>query len=360
MKRILWLSAFALTTLSVPAMAQHSLEATCDRAEIQLLDAREACLAAVQAALSAQPTLGILIAGGNPTIGGAGAAGFRLGLIPRVSAGVRLNVVPVRLPGILAEQVTGQVGAITRRYGAPAPALTGDVAVSLSPGMNVAPGIGGIGALSLLGSATFIPFQLLGAGGFERSDLAFGLGARVHLLRESFVAPGVSASLMRKQMNQVAFGNVCPHPHASVQVPGTSPPQQVSACPAPGDAGEFAVDLVDWSTRLVASKSLFGFGAAVGLGHDRYRSDLDFGFRAREPIPGTQTTPIFRVADERLNTSRWTVFGNLAFSLLVASIGVEAGWQQGTPPISGFRNIGSDFDPRGGTWYGSLGTRLAL
>lgn len=359
MKHSLPLLLLASVLWCVPATAQHTLEASCERPEVIALDAVESCLAAVQAVVSAQPTLGILIAGGNPTIGGAGPAGFRLGIVPRVSAGIRLNVVPVRLPDILAEQIPGQVGDLTRRFGAPAPALTGDVAIAVTPGMSIAPGLGGIGALSVLGSATYLPFHLLASEGFDRSDLAYGIGARVHLLSESFVAPGVSLSIMRKRMNEVSFGDVCPETPVTVPVPGSSPPQQVSACAGDGDAGEFRVDLVDWSGRLVASKSLFGLGAAVGIGHDRYSSDVGIGYRSPEPIPGTPTTPIFRTADG-LSSSRYTVFGNLAFSLLVAAVGVEAGWQQGTAPISGFRDIGSDFDPRNGTWYGSVGVRLSL
>jgi hypothetical protein len=360
MKRFLVVAALILGLYAAPAAGQTPLEQTCDRAEVQALGATDACVATVQAVVSAQPTLGILLAGGNPTLGGAGAGGFRLGIIPRVSAGVRMNVVPMRLPDILAEQIPGQVGNLTQRFGAPVPAFSGDVSISLLPGMSIAPGLGGIGAVSLLGSATYMPLHLLASRGFDRSDLGYGLGARLHLISESFIAPVVSVSLMRKRMSEVAFGDVCPQGTLLVTLPGSTPQQQVSACPGPGDAGEFAVDLVDWSGRLVAGKSLFGIGAAVGIGHDRYGSDISLGFRGRDVVPGTGAAPVFIVPDARLTSTRWTGFGNLAFSFLVAAAVVEAGWQQGTPPITGFRNIGSDFDPRGGAWYGSVGARLSL
>jgi hypothetical protein len=356
--------ALVLAALAAPAggAAQESLEAVCAQVPVGALGAHEACVAAGQAATSAQPVLGALIGGGNPTLGTAGAPGFRLGIIPRVTVGARANFVPVRLPDVLAQQVPGQLGALTRRFGVLAPALMGDAAIGITEGFNVAPGLGGIGGLSLLGSASVLPFRTFGVDGFdrERADIAWGIGGRLHLLRESFVAPGVSLSLMRRSLGAVGFGDVCPQGVQPFPVPGTAPPQEITVCVGPGDVGEFRFDLTDLSTRLVASKTLLGLGGTVGLGHDRFRSTIDFGFRGREAVPGTNVTPAFRSTDHELSVSRWTVFGNLSYSLLVATLGLEAGWQQGTPPITGFRDIGSEFDPRGGAWYTSLGARLSL
>jgi hypothetical protein len=341
--------------------AQQGLEAHCDAPEVHHLGAYEACVAAAQAVVSAQPALGILIAGGNPTIGTAGPAGLRLGIVPRISAGARVNVVAVRLPDILAEQIPGQAGAITRRFGVPAPALGGDVSLTLTDGFDLAPGIGGLGAVSLLGGATYLPFSLLGVEGFEREHLAVGIGGRVHVLRESFVAPGVSLSVMHRWMGTVAFGDVCPAgavPISTTAVNGAQ--RETGTCPGPGNPGEFSFDLTGWSGRLVASKRFLGLGFTAGLGHDRFGSDLDFGFRGDDPLPGASAAPVVRVTDERLDSSRWSVLANLSYTLLVGTIGLEAGWQQGNPPIRGFRDLQGDFDPRGGTWFGSLGARISL
>ncbi|HUE96319.1 MAG TPA: hypothetical protein VMN39_06645 [Longimicrobiaceae bacterium] len=344
-----------LFLLAAPAAhGQSSLEAVCGRTEVRAVNAVDECLAAVQAALSAQPALGLVIAGGNPTLGTAGAAGLRLGVIPRTSAGIRLNLVGVRLPGILAEEIPGRIGEVTGRFGAPVPAILGDFSIALTEGLGVAPGLGGIGAISLLGSASYLPFRHLGIDGFDDApDVAWGIGARVHILQESFVVPGVSVSLMRRQLATLQFGDVC----VGIQ-PGEA--NGVGTCAGSGDPGEVRFNLVDWSARAVASKHLLGFGLTAGLGYDRYGSDLAFGFRAPEPVPGTSITPIFRVLDEALESSRWTVFGNASYTLIFGTIGVEAGWQQGTSPITGFRDIGSDFDPKSGIWFGSAGVRLSL
>ncbi|MEX0912266.1 MAG: hypothetical protein WD737_08780 [Gemmatimonadota bacterium] len=356
------LTALVLTLAgTAPTAAQDSgLAAHCDAPEVEAFAARDACIATAQAVISAQPLLGILIAGGNPTVGSAGESGFRLGLLPRVSAGVRLNVVPVRLPDILAEQIPGEAGDLARRLGIPAPAVVGDLAIGITDGFAAAPGLGGIGGISVLASVSYLPFQLFDADGFDEADLAYGLGARLHLLEESFFVPGISLSVMRRALPDLAFGDICPGGIEPVAVPGGDPDHETGACAGEGDAGEFSFDLTDWSGRLVASKHFLGFGATAGAGYDRYESDLGFGFRAPAAEPQTQLTPVFRVTDQSLAATRWTLFGNLSFSFVAATLAAEAGWQQGEPPISSFRELGGNFDPGSGAWYASLGARLSL
>jgi hypothetical protein len=286
----------------------------------------------------------------------AGGAGLRLGVVPRVSAGLRLNVAAIRLPDLLAEQIGGDAGSIATRYGAPAPAAAADISIGLFNGFSAGPGIGGIGGISVLGSATYLPFSLF-TDGFEKADLAYGLGARLHILSESFVAPGISLSLMRKELPRLSFGDVCPDGIQPVGGP-TIDDTEYGGCAGSGDVGEFAFDLTDWSARLVVSKHLLGLGATMGLGYDQYESDISFGFRGDQV--GTNLVPVFRVSDQRLESNQWAAFGNLSYTLLVATLGLEAGWQQGTAPISGFQDVQSDFDPRNGTWFASLGARLSL
>lgn len=344
-----------LLLASTPVAAQSSLGAACDRAEVQAVGAVDECFAAVQAAVAAQPALGLVIAGGNPTLGTAGGTGLTLGVVPRTSAGVRLNVVGVKLPDILADEIGGTIGDLTSRFGAPVPAVIGDVSLALTQGVSLAPGLGGIGAISALGSASYLPVRLLGIDGFEDSpDVAWGLGARFHLLEESFIAPGISVSVMRRQLATIQFGDVCE---------GIDPGEgasELATCAGDGDPGEARFNLADWSGRAVASKHFLGFGLTAGLGYDRYGSDLAFGFRAPQPAPAGDVTPIFRFRNQDLDSDRWTVFGNASYTLIFGTIGIEGGWQQGTAPITGFQDIGSDFDPESGTWFGSLGARLSL
>ena len=340
-----------------PAAAQEGLTAICDAPAVEATGARGACIATAQAVASSQPSLGIVIAGGNPTIGSSGATGLRLGVLPRFSAGLRLTAVGVEIPDLLEDQLPGELQRVSGRFGVPVPALSGDVSIGVFPGLSIAPGIGGIGGISVLGSASVLPFQLIDVEGFDSADMAWGLGARLHLVNESFILPGVALSLMRRQLPDVGFGNVC---RGEVQLEGSGGQgEQYGVCIGEGDVGEFDFDLSSWSTRLVASKRLLGIGATLGLGHDRYSSDISYGFRGESPEP-TTGAPIARVSNQELESERWTVFGNLSYTLLVATVGLEAGWQQGDAPISGFRELETDFNPRDGSWYGSLAVRVGL
>jgi hypothetical protein len=351
------LLAASVLTIAPDISAQQTLESYCANAAIESAGATESCLTAVQAVVSGQPRLGLVLAGGSPTFG-PGAPGIRLGVLPRASASVRLNVVQVRLPDLLQEQL-GQQQQWIRRYGAPVPALTGDLSLGLTDGFTVSPSVAGIGALSLLGSVSYIPFGLFDDD-FGNSEIGYGVGGRVHLLRESFLVPAIAASVMWRTLGEVRFGDVCRT--GDVPVPGepAGPGVQAFVCPTGGTVGEFGFDLTNWSTRLVVSKQLLGLGTTGGIGYDRYESGIDFGFRGRSQAPPTEGTLTFRVRDEPLDADRWSVFGGLSYSLLIATIALEAGWQQGSAPISGFRSLQSNFDPRTGQWFGSFGFRLSL
>jgi hypothetical protein len=133
---------------------------------------------------------GILMAGGNPTLGTASTGGVRLGLIPRVSLTGRINVVGARLPDIREEADGG-----TEEFTVPAPAVGANLSIGLTQGFSVAPMIGGFGAIDLLGSVSVLPLELIGED-FGDNAFSWGAGARVGLIRESFFNPGVYLSLI--------------------------------------------------------------------------------------------------------------------------------------------------------------------
>jgi hypothetical protein len=332
MKR--WIGLLALALGASPAAAQE--DGLAGRCPTTPAEAREICLAVAQAVESAQPQIGMVMAGGNPTLGAAGRGGLRIGFLPDVDVTGRVNLVFVRLPDILATQVGGAAGRFGQTLGVPAPALGANVAVGVFPGFDLVPGIGGMGSISLLAGASWLPFRTFGTRGFdtEAPDLAWGGGVRVGLLRETFIAPGASVSVMYRSLGNVAFGDV-----------------------EAGNAGEFAFDLRNWSTRAVVGKRLLGLGLLGGLGYDRYASDVSFAFRlppSAPPGPGFE-----RIPNADLRSSRWSAFGNLSYTLLLATLALEAGWQQGDSPVPGFGQ-GARFDPRGGAWFTSAGVRVAF
>jgi len=358
-KRSSLIAAVLVCLVAPPGAAQSSLSAPC-QAEIPLgaAQARELCLMAAQAVESAQPQLGILTAGGNPTLGTASAGGLRFGFMPRVSATARLNLVFIRLPDILAEQVGGAGQRLNETLGIPAPALGATATVGVLPGFSPLPLVGGVGAVDLIGSATWLPFRALGLDGFgeESPDISWGAGVRLGLLRESFVMPGVSVSLMHRRLGHVRFGNVCPSPIQSGPVTqGDGYTRESGLCPGGGDPAEFDFDLRSWNTRAAVSKRLLGVGLTAGVGHDRHSSGVGFGFETPE-MPATDYVR-FREID--LASGRTSLFANASFTVLVATLALEAGWMQGAEGVPEFPRT-ADFDPRGGTFFGSLGARLSF
>jgi hypothetical protein len=361
MKTTRWMLAALLAAVSAaPAAAQSGAMRACEN-EISpgYAQARELCITVAQALESAQPQVGILSAGGNPTLGTASTGGLRFGILPRVSGTARLNLVFIRLPDILAEQVGGAGQRLNETVGLPAPALGGTVTVGVFPGLSPLPLVSGIGAVDLIGSATWLPFKAFGLDGFgeEAPDLSWGGGVRVGLLRESFILPGISVSLMHRRLGNVRFGNVCPSPLQSTTMQGDGYTRESGLCPEGGHPGEFAFDLRSWNTRAAVSKRLLGLGVTAGIGHDRHSSDVGFGFRT----PDMPATDYVRIRDVDLTSGRTSLFANASFTVLVATLALEAGWMNGADPLPAYQEMGEGgFDPRRGTFFGSVGARLSF
>ncbi len=356
-----------ITTLALIGSAglagaqEPEISAPCARAEVPD-SARDFCYTVAQAVESAQPQLGILIAGGNPTIGTATMGGINLPGLPRVNASAQVNVVFARLPDILAEEAGGAIQDLNEAVGLPAPALSGTVALGLYPGISLAPTIGGIGSVDVLGSGTWLPFRAVDAAGFgeEAAEFAYGGGVRLGLLGESFTLPGISISGMYRRLDKIWYGNVCENAPAPPLDMSDGYSLNSGICAGSGDPGEFGFDLTNWSGRAVASKSFFGIGLSAGVGYDRFESTVNYGFRAPAgDIPG-QENYFVRAEGIDLDNDRWSAFVDGSMSLLVATLAVEAGWLQGEEAITGFDTAVSEFDPGDGTFFGSLGMRFSF
>jgi hypothetical protein len=327
------------------AHAQGSLSEQCSAAPSP---AQNTCFAIAQAAASAQPALGLALAGGNVTLGTASTGGVHLGVIPRVSATVRVNGVYVRLPDVLRKQpATGTTNPVNGKLRVVVPAVNATATVGVFPGVSVAPTIGGVGALDLVGSASMLPLGL--ANGFSGNPVSWGGGVRVGLLRESFTLPGVSATLMYRKLPTVDLGDVCPS--GAVGTGGAE------TCAGGGNAGEAHFGLGDWSTRLAVSKRLLAIGFAAGVGYDRFRSDVSYAYRYNDPVSGVARV---RRGTTTLRSRRVSAFADASLNLLVASATLEAGYARGGDPVQGYDPGGSGFDPRKGMPFASLGFRVGL
>jgi hypothetical protein len=338
--------AVAASVLGVSAArAQGSLSQQCAAAPSA---AQSTCFAIAQAAASAQPALGIALAGGNATLGTASTGGVHLGVIPRVSGTLRVNGVYVRLPDVLEKQsATGTTNPVNGKLRLVIPAVNATATVGVFPGISVAPTIGGVGAIDLVGSASMLPLGL--ANGFSGNPVSWGGGVRVGLLRESFTMPGVSATVMYRRLPTVDLGDVCPS--------GSAGAAGAETCAGGGNAGEAHFGLRDWSTRVAVSKRLLAIGLAAGVGYDRFRSDVAYAYRYNDPVTGVAQV---RRATTTLSSRRVSAFADASLNLLIASATLEAGWMRGGDPIQGYDASSTGFDPKKGMPFASLGVRVGL
>jgi len=286
-------------------------------------DAQRVCAAAVDGTRAFHPVIGVLVSGGNPTIGSAAALG-----LGHASLTLRANAVQVVLPD-LAYTGSGSTVPAGDKLWAPAPLVEGS--------LGIYGGVGnGLLALDLLGSAQLLPTDQINnltvdAGARQIGGIALGLGygARIGLVRERGPLPAVSVSIMRRDIPQITYGDV----------------------PA-GDRFSYGVDLHATNLRLVASKQLLFLDMAAGLGWDKYTGDALIQFR--DPITNVQQPDV----PVNLNSSRALGFLNAGMSLSVVRLTGEVGYQGGKD-----QNLSSDFqdfDTTKGKFFAGLGLRVGF
>jgi hypothetical protein len=282
------------------------------------------CTAAVDATRAIHPFLGILISGGNPVLGSASA----LGGLGRFSVTARVNAVGVTLPRLSYDGSSPTVPRGQRVF-APAPVV--EAAAGLYGGLpSGALAVDALASASLLPTGEFDDFRVdPQARRLGQVALGLGFGARIGILREAGPLPGISASIMRRDVPTITYGDL-----------------------AGGDEFQYSVDLRALNLRLVASKRLAFLDAAAGLGWDRYTGDASIRVR-QGTLPGAAPdVPI------ELRNSRVVAFLNAGVELALLKLVAEVGYQGGRD-----QNLSTsfqDFDPTKGKLFAGLGLRLGL
>ena len=312
------LVAALLVAAVLPALAQTPECST------YASNAQRVCAAAVDGTRAFHPVVGVLVSGGNPTIGSAGT----LGGLGHASVTVRANAVELVLPDLDYSGSNTAVPA-SDKFWAPAPLV--EVAVGIYKGMP-----SGLLAIDFLGSAQLLPTDQIDnftvdAGARKIGDVAVGLGygARIGLLREMGPLPAISVSVMRRDIPQISYGDV-----------------------SAGDRYSYGVDLHATNLRLIASKKLLVFDMAGGLGWDKYTGDAVIRFR--DPITGL-TQPNVPVD---LDNSRVLGFLNAGMSLSVLRLTGEIGYQAGKD--QDLSTEFEDFDTTKGKFFAGLGLRVGF
>lgn len=303
---------------------------------------RDACIMGSDVFQLLGPQLGLALAGGNATLGQGGT----LGGFPHFVVSVRGNILGGDLPDFAefpaprSEQNPPPrvLPSNTQVIGMP----VFDAAIGVFKGLPL--GLTNVGGVDLLVSAAYVP-KIGGEGDDFRIEpenpLKLGFGARVGLLQESLLAPGVSVTYIQRSL-------------PTTDIFGRSDP--------------IDLDIVDASLkthawRVVASKSLLLFGLAAGIGQDTYDMSTTISGTARASVPvGGVPVPVtesFGPIDLSQKMTRTNMFldasMNLPFLRIVGEIGRASGGE-----ITDMVNSFSGGDAAGPRIYGSLGIRFGI
>lgn len=294
--------------------------------------AQDACQQAYDIYQFMAPQLGLALAGGNATIG----QGSVLGGIGHFSVGVRANVFQGVVPDVgnaaFTQSTTGarqqQLPTKTTPVGLP----TADAALGIFKGFPLA--LTNILGLDALVSAAYVPtISSNNVTITPQNNWQFGYGARIGLLSESIVVPGVSVTWIERDL-------------PTTDIVGKSSNNSNSL-----NVNNFKVKTSAW--RLVASKSFIVFGLSAGVGQDKYdqsaaisASVSQSGFTGNGTVPGTLPS-----------MTRTNVFGDLSLNLPLFKIVGEVGQASGgsAPTYNSFTGGSADRS----IVYGSVGLRLS-
>ena len=275
---------------------------------------------------AARAGFSLLAGGGSELLGSAGTLGIRLGSVPRIALAAEAGYGRAPTPRFGTDPAAIPLDEGT--FGAPALQLSAGAGVF--DGFSPAPTVGGILSVDLLATGSLV--MLPAEHGFDGSAAAYGVGARVGILRESFTAPGVSISAVHRWGGEVTL----------------SPTASPNGAADPSVAFETSTT----SLRATVGKDLVAVGLLAGLGWDRHAGAVRIrsGVANGSGEAGTHTA-------EDLVDDRFLAFGGASLNFLILQLSAEAGWARGLDAVEG-RSPDGGFDPTAASWFGSLGARL--
>lgn len=295
---------------------------------------QDACQKAIDLFQYMAPQLGGAITGGNATLGQAGS----LGGLGHFSAGLRINAIQGTIPQV--QNVTPSVtGATSSRYDTKTqiiPMPTAELAIGVFKGLPLA--ITNVGGVDILVSASYLP-EFTGNNVSVKvpsGSLKFGYGARVGILQESLLVPGVSVSFLHRDLPTV---NIAANTNNdSLYINNLS--------------------LKTNAWRVVGSKSLLLFGLAAGFGQDKYDASTDIRAHvAARTVPPTAAANAGPVSLSQ-NLTRTNVFADLSMNLLLFKLTGEIGQVSGGT-INTY-NTFSGKQAADSRIYGSVGARFGF
>lgn len=277
----------------------------------------EGCRLGLHAAEGTLDALMRASGGGNPWLGSASTLGFRTVTFPRIGAQLRTGFTGLDVPA----RASGGLDGTT------AVALAAGLSMSILDGIAPAATVGGLGSVDLFGNAGVI--FLPGDAGFGTgSPFTWTVGARVGIFRESFTLPGITASVAYRGVGEVDFDR---------------------AAVLSREAGFSWRSGSAWQVRGVVGKRISAFALSGGVGWDAAGADAVVASRT-----GTGTV----VNDDvSLDSDRYQLFADVAWTSLILSLTAELGWQFGPAEDSA---LGDRDAAAGGRPFGALGARVTF
>jgi len=293
---------------------------------------QDACQKAIDLFKYMAPQLGTAIAGGNPTLGQGG----NLGGLGHFSAGIRLNAVQGNIPQVQnatpSVQGAQQTQFDTKTQLIPMP--TADLAIGVFKGIPLA--LTNVGGIDVLVSASYVPeFNNSGVSvKVPNGSLKLGYGARVGILQESLLVPGIAVSYLVRDL-------------PTLNIAGASGNDSLYV-------NNLSLKTKAW--RVTASKSLILFGLAAGIGQDKYDASTDVGAHvaARPLSPAANAGPV----SISQNLTRTNIFADLSMNLLLFKLNAEIGQVSGGT-INTY-NTFSGKQAADSRIYGSVGARFGF
>ena len=295
---------------------------------------QDACQKAIDLFQYMAPQLGTSITGGNATLGQGGS----LGGLGHFSLGFRVNAVQGSLPQIQNTSVSVN-GAQSTEFETKTqilPMPTADLAIGIFKGLPLA--ITNVGGIDLLVSAAYLPeFNNSGVSvKVPNGSLKLGYGARVGILQESLLVPGVSVSYLVRDL-----------PTVNIAANSGSDSLYVN---------NLSLKTKAW--RVTASKSLLFLGLAAGFGQDKYDASTDVSAHvAARTIPPTSAANAGPISLSQ-NLTRTNIFADVSMNLLLLKLTGEIGQVSGGT-INTY-NTFSGKQAADSRLYGSVGARFGF
>ena len=292
---------------------------------------QDACQKAADIFSLLAPQLAATIAGGNATLGQGG----NLGGLGKFALSVRATALRGDLPTVDDVDVAAGPAQVTdfgvedQWVGMPQV----DLGIGIFRGFPLP--ISNVGGVDLLVSASWIPEVETDDVTLRATDgqFRFGGGVRLGILQESPSVPGVSVTYLRRGL----------------------PKADVVARAADDTLSVLGTEVTVDSWRLVASKQLFAFGFAGGIGQDRYDSETSVSVVVNEPgVPRIAPAPT--AFSQRM--TRTNAFGSIALHLGVVRLVGEVGTVWGGEAAT--FNTFSGSAPADERLYGSIGLRVGI